>query len=309
MALAPMADVTDFAYREIFAKYGKPDVTWTEFISCDGLANSKGRRALVRNLTFSDTQRPIVAQIFGSNPDTFYEAAKLMKKLGFDGIDINMGCPEKSVCKSGSGAALIQTPGKAKEIILATKRGAGDLPVSVKIRTGYNQVGLTKWLEALIEVEPAAIIIHGRTKKEMSKVPADWELMGEAVHDLREKYAHTELPLFIGNGDVESLAEAKSKAKQFALDGVMVGRGTFGNPWFFASHSAKKSLKGKLKVMLEHAQLYEQTTGKFKPFDLMKKHFKAYITGFDGAKELRIKLMDAKNAAAVAEILRREKYL
>jgi nifR3 family TIM-barrel protein len=311
MVLAPMADVTDFAYRELFAKYGKPDVTWTEFVSCDGLSNPMGRKALVRNLQFTDLQRPIVAQIFGRHPDTFFATAKLIKELGFDGIDINMGCPEKSICAGGSGAALIKTPKLARELIRQTQAGAGDLPVSVKIRTGYTQASLLEWIEELIEAEPSAIIIHGRTKKEMSKVPADWELMGETIKQIRKKYPNQALPLFVGNGDIQTLDEAKAKAKKYNLDGIMIGRGTFGNPWFFNSSTDVNGipLKTKLKVMLEHAKLYEKTTGKFKPFDLMKKFFKAYISGFDGAKELRVQLMDTKSAKEVETILKAGKWL
>lgn len=320
MVLAPMADITDFAYRELLAKHGKPDVIYTEFVSCDGLNNKEGRKALVRNLKFTEKQRPIVAQIFGSHPETFYETAKLIKELGFDGIDINMGCPEKSICGSGSGAALFKTPELAKELIRQTKAGAGDLPVSVKIRTGYATEGLDKWLEHLIEAGPAVIIIHGRTRKEMSKVPADWKLIGKTVKKLRKKYdpgraprdtraGKKELPLFIGNGDVQTLKEAKEKAKKYDLDGIMIGRATLGNPWFFDEKVDidKVPLKKKLKIMLEHAKLYEKTTGKFKPFDLMKKLFKAYISGFDGAKEMRIKLMKTKNAKELEKVLKVEK--
>lgn len=306
MTLAPMADVTDFAYREMLAKYGKPDVTFTEFVSCDGLSNKEGRKNLVKNLVYTDGQCPIVAQIFGANPQTFCETAKLLNKLGFDGIDINMGCPEKSLCQSGGGAALFNTPKLAQELIRQTKCGAGDLPVSIKIRTGYGKEGLMEWLEALIEAKPAVITVHGRTRKEMSKVPADWELMGKTVKKLRKKYAKKDLPLFIGNGDIQTLKEAKEKAKKYDLDGIMIGRTTFGNPWFFNKKMDIKdiSLKRKLKVMLEHTKLYEKTTGKFRPFDLMKKHFKAYVSGFDGAKDLRIQLMQTKSAKGVEKILK-----
>ncbi|MDD5605739.1 MAG: tRNA-dihydrouridine synthase [Patescibacteria group bacterium] len=302
LALAPMADVTDFAYRELFAKLGKPDVMWTEFVSCDGLANSQGRKALVKNLRFSQIQRPIVAQLFGSNPDTFFTAAQLIRKLGFDGIDINMGCPEKSICQAGSGAALFNQPALAQEIVAQTKRGAGELPVSVKIRTGYTQADLEPWINTLIKAKPVAIIVHARTKREMSKVPADWAMLGRVVKKLRKKYSTRQLPLILGNGDVQTVVEAEAKAKQYALDGVMVGRATFGNPWFFQPKPI--SQRELFCTLVIHAKLYEKTTGRFKPFDLMKKHFKAYISGFKGAKELRLKLMQTVSAQDVERLLK-----
>ena len=185
LALAPMADVTDAASRRIIAKYGKPDVMWTEFVSCDGLCSAKGRKALLVDLKYSEAERPIVAQIFGSTPAHFYECARLLKKLKFDGIDINMGCPDRKVEKQGGGAKLMLNPQLAQEIIRETKRGAGGLPVSVKTRIGYNQRDVAKWIGTLIEAEPAAITIHARTRKEMSKVPADWQAIAEVVRLVR----------------------------------------------------------------------------------------------------------------------------
>ncbi len=309
MALAPMADITDPAFRILIAKYGKPDVMFTEFVSCEGLCSDEGRPNLLIDLVYTEKERPIVAQIFGSNPKAFYKTAKLIKKLGFDGIDINMGCPDKAICKQNSGAALIKDPELAKEIIRETKRGAGRLPVSVKTRTGYSKENLKEWLKHLIEAEPATIIVHARTKKEMSKVSADWELLGKVVKEIKKDLPASKRPLFIGNGDVKSLKEAKDKAKQHDLDGVMIGRGIFGNPWFF---NPKKNLEtirlvDKLKVLVEHAKLYEKLLGQKKPFDIMKKHFKAYVFGFDGAKELRMKLMTCKTASEVENIV--EGYL
>src|SRR3989339_2233103 len=166
MCLAPMADVTDAAFRRMFVKYGRPDVFWTEFVSADGLC-SAGKNNLLIDLKYSERERPIVAQIFGATPQNFYQAAKLLKKLGFDGIDINMGCPDKSVEKQGAGAALIKNPKLAQEIILATKEGSGGLPVSVKTRIGYNINIIEEWTEALLRAKPAAITFHLRTRKEM----------------------------------------------------------------------------------------------------------------------------------------------
>lgn len=303
MALAPMADVTDAAFRKLIAKYGKPDVMWTEFVSCDGLCSEKGRKALMRNLKYSNSERPIVAQIFGSKPDNFYQCAKLLKKLKFDGIDINMGCPDKKVEKQGGGAKLMLNPKLAQEIIYECKRGAGDVPVSVKTRIGYNQRNIGEWIGALIEAEPAVIIVHARTRKEMSKVPADWKAIAEVVKMVKKSGKDI---LVIGNGDVKDLADAKKRIKGSGADGAMVGRGIFGNPWFFNKWKKRITLAEKLQAMVEHARLFEKLLAG-KNFEVMKKHFKAYVTGFEGAGELRAELMKTHTASEVVRVLR-QKY-
>ena len=302
IVLAPMADVTDAAFRRIIVKHGKPDVIWTEFVSCDGLCSEQGRKNLSINLKYTKAEKPIVAQIFGSDPKNFYKCAQYIKKLGFDGIDINMGCPEKSICKQGSGAALINTPEIAKEIIREAKKGAGKLPVSVKIRTGYGKEDLENWVSHLVEAEPTVIIIHGRTKKEMSEVPVNWKLIGKVANKLKQKFPDNKRPLVIGNGDVVDLDDAYAKAEKYEVDGVMIGRGVLGNPWFF-NPNKKATLEEKLSVLVEHTLLYEKILGNKKPFDIMKKHFKSYVSGFKGAKDLRIKLMACKDAKAVRQII------
>ncbi|MBU4479975.1 tRNA-dihydrouridine synthase [Patescibacteria group bacterium] len=340
MVVAPMLDVTDTAFRQIIAKYGKPDVFWTEFVSVDGLCSEEGREKLKKNLLqFDESERPIVAQIFGSKPENFEKSAKIIAELGFDGIDINMGCPQKNILKQGAGSDLIKTPKLAKEIIQATKRGAGNLPVSVKTRIGYNKNEVETWISAILEEKPAVLTIHGRTKKEMSKVPAHWDVIKRAV-EIRDKMKSN--TLIIGNGDVQNLESAEQKVRETGVDGVMIGRGIFGNPWLFAglgkikNQEIKKiqnnqeitflhsqecknviSVKDKLKVALEHTKLFEKIFGETKEnkklfggngrarnFALMKKHYKAYVNGFDGAKELRIKLMEAKNLKEVEKIFK-----
>lgn len=305
LALAPMANVTDAAFRQIIAKYGKPAVMWTEFVSCDGLC-SPGRERLLIDLKFSDTERPIVAQFFGSKPENFYKCAQLAQELKFDGIDINMGCPDRAVEKQGAGAALIKNPALAKKIISETKRGAGNLPVSVKTRLGYHTDILSQWLPHLLETELAAITLHARTRKEMSAVPAHWDQVREAV---RIRNAEKSKTLILGNGDAQDVNEAKARAAETGADGIMIGRGIFGNPWLFNSDFSRDQipllpLLERFKVMLEHTRLFEKTLGLHKSFDTMKKHFKAYVAGFDGAKELREELMKTKSAAEVAEILK-----
>ncbi len=303
--LAPMANVTDAAFRRIIAKYGKPDVTWTEFVSATGLC-SPGKDVLLTDFWYTESERPIVAQIFGSTPEHYYQAALLIQELGFDGIDINMGCPDKSVsCKQGSGAGLILEPKLAQEIIKETKRGAGPLPVSVKTRLGYNVNVLDTWLPNLLETEPAAITLHCRTKKELSLVPAHWEEVGKAAA-IRDKYDSSEnKTLIIGNGDVKDRAEGEARVRETGCDGIMIGRGIFGTPWLFNKDRDYKTINRdeKLRVLAEHTKLFEELFHDKKGFDVMKKHFKAYVNGFDGAKELRIKLMECHTAAEVEAII------
>ena len=305
MILAPMANVTDCAFRRIIAKHGKPDVIWTEFVACDGLM-SRGREHLMIDLKYDESERPIVAQIFGSKPENFFKTAQLVKELGFDGIDINMGCPDRNVEKQGAGACLIKTPELAKELILATMAGAPDLPVSVKTRIGYNKNMLAEWLPVLLSTNVAAITVHARTRKEMSLVPARWEHVKEAVQIRDSIQTGENKTLIIGNGDVKNLTEAYQRVEETGCDGVMIGRGIFGNPWLFNKDLIGQEIPTaeKLKVMVEHTKLFEELLGEHKGFELMKKHYKAYVNGFDNAKELRIELMEkATDATAVENIV------
>ncbi len=303
---APMADVTDEAFRQIIAKYsrhgeigGGPDVFWTEFVSADGLC-SAGRKVLLRDFAFSEREHPIVAQIFSSNPENMRKTAQLIKSLGFDGIDINMGCPDKSIEKQGAGAAHLKDIKRAQEVILATMEGAGGLPVSVKTRIGYNKENLEEWIDAILETKPAAITVHARTRKEMSLVPARWEEVARAV-----KLAEGTGTLIIGNGDVRDISDADEKARTTGADGIMLGRAMFGTPWLFdRTRIAPPTIREKFEILIEHTHLYEKLLGDIKNFSIMKKHYKAYVNGFDGAKELRVHMMGAKNADEVEHIAR-----
>lgn len=242
-----MADVTDAAFRQMIAKYsshtradgtiGGPDVFWTEFVSADGLvmATEEGKQKLLADLKYGEEERPIVAQLFSSNEEHMEKAAALCRELGFDGIDINMGCPDRSIEKQGCGSAMIKNPAKARAIIRAAKRGAGDLPISVKTRVGYNKDELETWLPELLAENPAVITVHARTRKEMSKVPARWERVARAVEIRDELRSDT---LIFGNGDAVSIEDAKLKAELSRADGVMLGRAIFGNPWLF--HPTKR---------------------------------------------------------------------
>lgn len=302
--LAPMADVTDAAFRRIILECGRPEVFFTEFVSCDGLC-SPGRGRLLKDLRFSKDEHPIVAQFFGSKPENFYTCAKLAKELGFDGIDINMGCPDRKVLKQGSGIALCKNPKLAQEIIKATQDGAGELPVSVKTRLGLNSIDIENWIPSLLEMKPAVLTVHGRTAKEMSNVPAHWDKIGEVA--VMAKGTGT---LIIGNGDVVSKDDGKQKAKQYGLDGIMVGRGIFQNPWFFneLKNHADITIKERLDLLLRHSRLFVELWGDSKSFSIMKKFYKVYVAGWDGAKDLRTRLMDARTLSEAETIISSYKY-
>jgi nifR3 family TIM-barrel protein len=307
--LAPMADVTDASFRHVIAKYGKPDVIWTEFVSADGLAlaNEEGKKKLMKDLIFTDAERPIVAQFFTAKPEMMKKAAQLALELGFDGIDINMGCPDRSIEKQGAGAAMMKNPKLAREVIRAAKEGAGDLPVSVKTRIGFNKNELDTWLPELLAEEPALITVHARTRKEMSKVPARWEEVKKAV-EIRNKIQGENIrTLIFGNGDALDISDAKNKANESGADGVMLGRAIFGNPWLFDPEKRPEKISDRLRVMVEHTRLFDEILGDTKNFALMKKHYKAYVNGWDGAKELRVKLMEAENVDQISNIV--EQYI
>lgn len=339
MTLAPMADVTDASFRRIIAKYGKPDVTWTEFVSADGLALApeEGRKKLLKGLIFDDSERPIVAQFFGANPVTMKAAGKLAVQLGFDGADINMGCPDKSVMKQGAGAGLIRNPKLARELIRALREGAEEeckkrgvpmIGISVKTRIGYNKNEIDTWISELLKEGPDALTVHLRTMKEMSKVPAHFEVVQSIVtlRDEIQKDLETKTLILI-NGDLKSVDHAREKVEEGGADGAMLGRAIFGNPWLFANlthakhdcqieHPAEALAKGdsiliqqRVTVLLEHTRLFEQLLGDTKSFALMKKHFKSYLGEFPGAKEVRIKLMETNNSGEVEEILKAEGLL
>ncbi len=312
--LAPMHDVTDAAFRNVIAKYGKPDVFYTEFASTEGLTSEQGRPKLMHYLKFSEVERPIVAQVFGAKSEKFRETAHLVASLGFDGFDINMGCPEKNAVRGGSCAGLFHTPQLAQEIILASKQGAREyaeangteeMPVSIKIRIGDIKVDWRDWISLLLKAEPAAIAIHLRTRKEMSKVPAHWEELPEIVKFINANTTPETRPLVLGNGDIMNIEEAQKMVDQTGCDGVMLGRAIFGNPWLFAKDRiAPPTLEERLAVLLEHTKLYEQYFAGTKPFDIMKRHFKAYIAGFEGAADVRAKLYETKNSHEVETVVR-----
>ncbi len=336
-----MEEVTDVAFREMFAKYSNPSrqicstnedlfekgggealegknplhgiappndfVMYTEFVNVDGLTHPEGYKKLSLDLKFTENQRPIVAQIWGTNPEKFYEASKIVANMGFDGIDINMGCPQDKEIGLGACAALIRNPMLAKEIIQAVKKGAGGLPVSVKTRIGYTKPEeMESWIVNLLECNVATIALHGRTKQEKSKVPAHWDVIAMAVKVRDGYYQNKEMglkTLIIGNGDIKSYEEGLQRLKESGCDGVMVGRGAFGSPWFFRNDSYVHTAKERMEIMLEHSEYFENEFSGIKNFQVMRKHFKAYASGFAGSHELRAKLMGVKNLEETKKIV------
>ncbi len=320
LIMAPMDDVTDFAFRQMFARFGLPKrggagfwqslakilprktqknfVSFTEFVSADGLslADEKGKQKLLKKLKFKENEHPIVAQIFGSNIDNLKNAARLVEELGFDGVDINMGCPDKSVEKTGSGSALIKNPELAKKIVSELK-AVVNIPVSVKTRLGYYHIDMD-WIKEILSSEPAVLTVHLRTRQEMSKVDAHWETVDNLLKLRNEISPKTKL---VANGDIKNLEEAKEKISQYGLDGVMIGRGLFGNPLFFSGKKMNKNER--IRLLKEHIKIFEENLLDTKSYSVMKKHFKAYISDFNDARALRAHLMETQTPQEALEIL------
>lgn len=298
--LAPMEDVTDTVFRRIISSVGRPALYFTEFTNVDGFFSS-GRAQVGQRLKFESEEKPLIAQIWGMKPENYFKAAQELVEMGFDGIDINMGCPQKDVVSKGACSALINNHSLAKEIIHATQEGAGKLPVSVKTRLGLKVNQREEWISFLLEQNLDALTIHGRTAQEMSAVPAHWDEIGKVV-EMRNKRGFT-LPI-IGNGDVQSLEEAEEKVKQYRLDGIMIGRGIFHNPWLFAKKKLEEvMLEERFDLLLAHMELFEKTWGNTKPFQILKKYFKIYIADFPGASDLRARLMGTNNGDEVRKII------
>jgi tRNA-dihydrouridine synthase len=304
--LAPMDDVTDTVFRQIVNACATPDLAFTEFVNVDGLV-SPGRSKLMKKLRFDASEKQLVAQLWGLKPENFRVIAEqiadgtIARELGlpdgcnFVGVDLNMGCPAKSEVQNGACSALIKPENRelAEQIIDATRQGLGGrLPLSVKTRIGFSEVDMT-WFEFLLGKDLGMLTVHGRTRKEMSKVPAHWDII-QRVRELRDKLA--EATLIVGNGDVEDRAHGLELAEQGGLDGIMIGRGIFRDPYTFAPQSPWADLPKQDRVALytKHVKLFADTwqAGE-RPVHTLNKFCKIYISGFDGARELREQLMAA----------------
>ncbi len=286
--LAPMDDVTDTVFRQIVAEHAPADVMMTEFANADGYC-SPGQRAIMSRLIFSKSERPLIAQIWGIEPDNYYQMAKDLVEMGFAGIDINMGCPVKDMIKKGACSAMIENHQLVGEVIAATIKGAGgQIPVSVKTRIGFNTIVTEEWIGFLLKQNLDALIIHGRTRKEMSKVPAHWDEITKAVK-LRDKLSPS--TVIVGNGDILSVEEGRKVASETGVDGIMIGRGIFQDLFIFHPDSNKRTIGQMLMILSQHISLYEATWGTNKSFEPLKKFFKVYINGFDGSSSIRASLM------------------
>ncbi len=299
--LAPLDGVTDVVFRQVISEIGKPDVLFTEFTMTEGLL-SHGRAKVLENLQYLPEQRPIIAQIWGTKPDFFYRTALELVEMGFDGIDINMGCPDRTVIKGGACSALIKNPSLAGEIIAATKKGAGDLPVSVKTRVGFDHDQKEEWITFLLQQKIAALTVHLRTVREMSKVPAHWEYMPE-IKKMRDTIAPD--TILIGNGDITSVEEIHEKYDQYKADGYMVGRGIFANPWMFNPDIKMEDIivLQRIDLFLHHIDIFIKTWGGERNFANLKKFAKTYISNFPDSSNLRAKLMETKKIEELIQIL------
>lgn len=321
--LAPMEGVTDVVFRQVIAQAGRPDLFFTEFTNVSSFASEKGRENALERLEVAPTDAPIIAQIWGKNPEHFAELAEALEGLGFAGLDINMGCPDRHVNAAGGGAAMIRTPELAVECYRQA-RAATKLPISVKTRLGYTYVEeFQEWLPVLLREEPAALTVHLRTRKEMSKVPAHYELIPEIVK-LRDEIAPaTKLVI---NGDIKNLAQCRAMTTEFpGVDGFMIGRGVFENPYCFTEHEASreellslfwlqldlfdaadmKHCARQAELMREDPAFALKMEGKVRglPFEPLKHYFKIYVNGFPGAAELRARLMECKTTDEVRGVL------
>jgi len=313
-----MDDVTDMVFRQIVAGCAPPDMYFTEFVNADGL-QSPGRPKLLKKLKFTTGEQPLVAQIWGRDPKNFYKTARQLadgtfaRELGlpagvnFAGVDLNMGCPQKTEVKNGTCAALMNDRALAEAIITATKEGlGGQLPLSVKTRTGYQEVDMS-WPEFLLKQQLNMLTVHGRTKVQMSKVPANWDAIGQ-IRELRDRVAPT--TLIVGNGDVINRQQGLDLAKQHKLDGIMIGRGIFHDPFVFATTSPWENFtkQDRLELYKKHVQLFAATwygvpPNRERPVQTLNKFCKIYINGFDGAKDLRENLMVAQTIQELLKLL------
>jgi len=298
-ALAPMDGVTDYVHREIVATTAKPDVFYTEFTNVEGL-NSKGLESTIRRLKYSENQRYIVAQLWGREPENFRKSAALVKELGFDGIDLNMGCPEDRVMKMKLGAALIGNYSHASEIISAIKEGGQGLGISVKTRIGINSIVTESWIEFLLQQGLDELTLHGRTAQEMSKVPVHWDQIELAVQIKNKLSPQT---VFLGNGDIKSRKEAEDLCIKHGIDGVMIGKGIFSNPWIFETEEKHHTEQEYLELLLRHSKMYCEVYPDKRQFGPMKKFMLSYLKQFRNSAELKDKIIHTTNYLEVLSVL------
>ncbi len=298
--LAPMEDVTDIVFRHVVSEAARPDVFFTEFTNTESFCHPEGIHSVRGRLTFSEDEQPMVAHIWGDKPEQFRETSIQLAKMGFKGIDLNMGCPVANVAKKGKGSGLILRPDVAAEIIQATK--AGGLPVSVKTRLGYYEIDEWKdWLKHVFEQDIANLSIHLRTRKEMNKVDAHWELI-EAIKNLRDEIAPNTLLTI--NGDIPDRKTGLELAEKYGIDGVMIGRGIFHNPFAFEKEPREHTSKELLDLLRLHLSLFNKyEKDEIRQFKSLRRFFKIYVRGIRGASELRHQLMNTQSIAEARALL------
>ncbi|HDI0261563.1 TPA: tRNA-dihydrouridine synthase [Staphylococcus aureus] len=298
--LAPMEDVTDIVFRHVVSEAARPDVFFTEFTNTESFCHPEGIHSVRGRLTFSEDEHPMVAHIWGDKPEQFRETSIQLAKMGFKGIDLNMGCPVANVAKKGKGSGLILRPDVAAEIIQATK--AGGLPVSVKTRLGYYEIDEWKdWLKHVFKQDIANLSIHLRTRKEMSKVDAHWELI-EAIKNLRDEIAPNTLLTI--NGDIPDRKTGLELAEKYGIDGVMIGRGIFHNPFAFEKEPREHTSKELLDLLRLHLSLFNKyEKDEIRQFKSLRRFFKIYVRGIRGASELRHQLMNTQSIAEARALL------
>ncbi|KZS37973.1 dihydrouridine synthase [Staphylococcus aureus] len=298
--LAPMEDVTDIVFRHVVSEAARPDVFFTEFTNTESFCHPEGIHSVRGRLTFSEDEQPMVAHIWGDKPEQFRETSIQLAKMGFKGIDLNMGCPVANVAKKGKGSGLILRPDVAAEIIQSTK--AGGLPVSVKTRLGYYEIDEWKdWLKHVFEQDIANLSIHLRTRKEMSKVDAHWELI-EAIKNLRDEIAPNTLLTI--NGDIPDRKTGLELAEKYGIDGVMIGRGIFHNPFAFEKEPREHTSKELLDLLRLHLSLFNKyEKDEIRQFKSLRRFFKIYVRGIRGASELRHQLMNTQSIAEARALL------
>lgn len=304
--LAPMDDVTDTVFRQIVADCAAPDFFMTEFINADGM-QGVGRKATYTRTRYDDKYNKVIAQIWGKDPENFENSARELIKMGYYGVDINFGCPEKNVVRNGCCSAMIKPEGREKaiELIKATRRGVGKKGfLSVKTRLGFNEIDYS-WHELLLNQDINMLTVHVRTRKEMSKVPANYEAMRPIV-ELRNKIAPK--TLLVVNGDIQNRAHAETITKDLGVDGAMIGRGVFHDPFCFSDEApeiwGKMSPEDKVNLLRKHVNLFNKTwpNGERK-FNTLKKFAKVYINGYPGAKEYREHIMESKSMEELLQLL------
>ena len=298
--LAPMEDVTDIVFRHVVSEAARPDVFFTEFTNTESYCHPEGIHSVRGRLTFSEDEQPMVAHIWGDKPEQFRKMSIGLKEMGFKGIDLNMGCPVANVAKKGKGSGLILRPERAAEIIQATKEGG--LPVSVKTRLGYYEIDEWKdWLKHVFEQDIANLSIHLRTRREMSKVDAHWELI-EAIKTMRDEIApHTLLTI---NGDIPDRQKGLELANKYGVDGVMIGRGIFHNPFAFEKEPREHTSEELLDLFRLHLSLYEKYSNEeTQQFKALRRFFKIYVRGIKGARQLRHQLMSTETVDEARALL------